>query len=1206
MKKSWFRRIVSCVLLIVCVTMFFPVPGRAEKCRQRIKVGYYESENFQKGKSDKEPKSGYSYEYLQKIAYYTGWSYEYVYGDWSELYDMFVEGKIDLMAGLSQTEEREGKMLFPKQEMGAENYFLYTDEERFFDGNKRQNWDGKRIGVIENSLMTSCVMEWARENQISPKLIYFSDFGKRDKAFAERRIDVIASTDNSITSESGLSMVAKVGESPFYLAVSTKQPELLEELNLALEKIQMGGYSFNQSLEKTYFSNTLRRKLSEDEEEWVKNHSLLVVGYMDNFLPFCGEDKNGNATGVMTEIFDEIWSRFHLKDRVKIRYVSYKDQGELYDAVNEGKVDVAFPIYLDIWNSEQNNLFQMDSIAASGIDIIFREDYTAETDKKIAINRNNRMMQEFVKKCYPSSEIHLYDSVEECLDAVLNGKVSSTLINGYRTNGILNEKMSAALNVAAVPQQFSMGMGVKKGESKLVSLLNHGLGLLDSDFVYLRTYRYGVKERGQNVEDIIQKYIVTILITLLVILGLSVFIIIVSNLYRKAVDAERELKDATYTKQTVLYSLGAAIWTMRCHPDGTITEFQNSEELRKMLGYTKEEYPDDMEFAKENIHPDDWPNIVEEDVKICKDFSETFDTQWRVRMKSGEYKWFRAVGRIAEGTDGLFYGALLDVDEQRQAELQAEEARKEKAKLEEAMNAVYRALGSAQWQRDFDREGNLTGIHLSREFIRLHGYDSYEKAPQTSEEWLEVVHPEDRDAVEKFFMVPGNRTEDNAPLSMIYRVKGPSGEYRYLKSSGQSVFRADGTVKSVYGAVMDVHEQEMAHQSMMKAIELAESANKAKTAFLFNMSHDIRTPMNAIIGFAELMELHWGDDNLTKGYLKKLKSASEFLLSLINNVLELARIESGKMTLDEKPCRMDAVVDDICNVMEGTFKKNGQQFKKELNLSHATVYADETKLREILLNVLSNAAKYTPEGGCITYTVTEEPKEEDGVVWVISTITDTGIGMSEEFLPHVFEEFSREETTANNPVVGTGLGMPIVKQLVERMQGTIEVESKLGAGSTFRILIPHRIADDITRDDNAQLTKEQMREMFADKRVLLAEDNPLNAEIAKAILRDKGFLVEHVKDGEECLKRVQEADARYFDVILMDIHMPKMNGYEATRAIRKLEDEEKANIPIFAVTANAFEEDKKEAMAAGMNGHLVKPLDVKRMMQTLAELFERE
>ena len=391
------------------------------------------------------------------------------------------------------------------------------------------------------------------------------------------------------------------------------------------------------------------------------------------------------------------------------------------------------------------------------------------------------------------------------------------------------------------------------------------------------------------------------------------------------------------------------------------------------------------------------------------------------------------------------------------------------------------------------------------------------------------------------------------------------------------------------------------------ALKKAEDASLAKTRFLNNMSHDIRTPMNVILGYAQLMEdeLKGKDLPETSEHLKKLQQSGSILLSIINNVLDMARIESGRMEIDENYARIEDIRQSLFEIFDDEAKKKNIAFHYKMNLEHEHVLTDITKVEEIFVNILSNAIKYTPAGGSIMVNIDELPCDEPGYMIVRNRVSDTGIGMSQEYLTRIFEAFTREQNTTEGKIAGSGLGMSIVKKYVDLLGGTIEVESELGKGSTFTVTLKHRIADESYYVKNHAENSETCTEILKGRKILLAEDNDLNAEIAEAILERSGLKTERVEDGIQCVNRIMEMPAGTYDIILMDIQLPKMDGYKATQTIRHLPDKDKACIPIIAMTANAFEEDKRAAIAAGMNGHIAKPIQVDKLLSTLAEVWGR-
>lgn len=414
----------------------------------------------------------------------------------------------------------------------------------------------------------------------------------------------------------------------------------------------------------------------------------------------------------------------------------------------------------------------------------------------------------------------------------------------------------------------------------------------------------------------------------------------------------------------------------------------------------------------------------------------------------------------------------------------------------------------------------------------------------------------------------------------------------------QKARKAERAARSAAGKAKDLNEK------LQIAVEKAEGANRAKTNFLNNMSHDIRTPMNAILGYNRLMRKKLTDPQLID-YQRKIEQSGSLLLSIINHVLDMARIESGKSKLDENAEVLGMIFDEAYGVFAPEAAKKEIRMKKTIAVEHRSLICDGTKIREIFVNLISNAVKYTPRGGSVKVNVNELPCEREGFARIQTVVTDTGIGMSKEYLPTIYDSFSRERNTTMGKVAGTGLGMAIVKELVTMMGGTIEVKSELGEGTTFTVTLDHKIAETRHDDRKEIASRKAAAESLADLHILLAEDNDLNAEIAMTLLEEAGLKVDRAADGIQCVSRIEKEPAGTYALILMDIQMPNMDGYKATETIRQLPDPKKAAIPIIAMTANAFEEDRKMALAKDMNGYIAKPIDPAKMLAAIQDAIEK-
>lgn len=575
-------------------------------------------------------------------------------------------------------------------------------------------------------------------------------------------------------------------------------------------------------------------------------------------------------------------------------------------------------------------------------------------------------------------------------------------------------------------------------------------------------------------------------------------------------------------------------------------------------------------------------------------------TEFRSESSGWSQAYFVAGEKNEDGSLQTVQFALRSINDEKEKQYSMQKEMRQQYAIVSALSREFQDVFLMDLDADTSVTLKLNGKVLDKDQRGARKYDA------TWDYYIKkYVHPDDADITRSVVdsrNVKRMLAERDEYIHM-YRIILPDGVHSY-----QATFRllfVDNTKQIIVGFrnIDDIiREEQQKQQVLEKALEDSKRANAAKTSFLNNMSHDIRTPMNAIMGFTELLSIHGDNKELRERYLQSIRVSEEHLLNLINNVLEMSRIESGSEIVNDELTDIELLFKNAGIIFDNEYKKHDFTVKRDFNIAHRYCIVDRTKVNEIFMNIISNSIKYTRRGGTISISVSETDSAEPGIANYKTVISDTGIGMSKEFLPHIFDSFSREKNTTESSIPGTGLGMGIVKHLVELLNGTIEVESELGKGTAITVIIPARIVEDC--EPIEQLSTEAAPERLMGKRVLLAEDNALNAEIAMELFSENGFLIERAVNGEVCVEMIAGAPNGYYDFIMMDVQMPGMNGLEATRAIRALDDEAKASIPIIAMTANAFDQDRKQALEAGMNGFVTKPIDIGVLVRTISSVVK--
>ena len=628
-----------------------------------------------------------------------------------------------------------------------------------------------------------------------------------------------------------------------------------------------------------------------------------------------------------------------------------------------------------------------------------------------------------------------------------------------------------------------------------------------------------------------------------------------------------------------------------------------------ILGWTREEIRTIFDNKFDNmLHPDD-RNLSSDYVARILDtrgHGSEKDQIYRLLGKDG-YHWVTdATTLVKSGNQTFFQGNITDFTDFVKAKEKKEQEIELQREIIEGLGKEYFSVLAVELDKDrvlSYRESGENGKIIS-DFCRKCGNRWSKIIPSYAEM---MVSDNTNGEFENQLGLETLRSQEK-DYSMTYEFKLETG-INYHQVRVAFVKKKDGTRMAVVGTRnIDslIKKERMQEEKLKKAYVAAENANKAKTEFLNNMSHDIRTPMNVILGYNHLMKSQLTESKQLD-YQKKIEQSGKLLLAIINNVLDMARIESGKIKVDENYERVGEVVDEIISTFSSEAEEKEIHLSGSMKVTHRNILCDGTKIREIYVNLVSNAMKYTPRGGNVTITVEELPCEKEGYMKVKSEIKDTGIGMSKEYLPTLFEPFSREQNTTTRRIGGTGLGMPIVKKMVDLMGGSIEVASELGKGTVFTFTLMHKIADRKFYSQKTEAAEtSEMGKNLSGKHVLLAEDNDLNAEIAVTVLEETGIVIERVEDGIQCVNRVVQMSPGTYDLILMDIQMPNMDGYKATRCIRRLDDKKKAEIPIIAMTANAFAEDRKKAFDAGMNGHIAKPIDMEKLGAVILSVLNKQ
>ena len=1187
----------------------------AKEDSEIIKVAFFELKNFQEGASDALPKSGYANDFLHRISNVTGWKYEYVYGDWQYLYKQFLKGKIDIFMGLTKSKSRLKNMDFSTHYLATEQYYIFLKKEDKTEDLKSLH--NKRIGVIQGTNIASSLEKFLKKNNIRAALVYKKTWEELKGSLENGTVNAFAGSDKFIDGVKNMEPVFLYDFAETYIAIRKGAGNVLKILDSAIASVEAEDPKFRTKLNEKYSTKAKESDLTESQKAFLAKHGNLKIGFVNKYLPFSAIDESGNVSGILIHIV-ELLKKQLKQDSLNMEWHPYETYDSLEKALKEEQIDIAFPVVNNPWHSENSELAESVVLVSSSVDLIYSGAYSDSTVSKIAVSKHSPLQKIYASYKYPNSTFIWTNSAEENLNAVLNGKANSTIFNSARTEIYLSKRKFEKLRVMHLAEGVDYSFAVKKGNVQLLGILNKGLASVHLPYLQNLMYRYTESNHSYSLYEFVREnFLIVLVLTILLTLffSFSVFIYFDEKRKKKYI---QEAHEAEVQKLNQEIFKGNVLSEERYRVINSISKIYYvtyyvdlKNETYKELASTKE-----VRQALENIlNIRDALAIMCEQllepefIKSMAEFTNLDTLNARLKDKNiitQQYKgvfsgWSEAyiitVDRDESGNLNHFLLAVRLIQEEKEKEIRLQKESLFQRNCADVLSREYPSvmLLNAKEQKVSMIKYNGKMLSQNKE-ASMHSY-------YRMWHWYagHTVFEDDRKALLSFIELENilKILKTEPECSFRYRIE-KKGKCEFLQVTFFNMFSEKGIFIFGFRNITQIIEEEIKeHQKLEQALLKAEESSKSKSSFLFNMSHDIRTPLNAILGYTKLLQRNNIHKDIRQKYTDNILMMGNYLLHLVSDILEMARLENAKAVLNESPKDISKICQDVISVARYEAEQKNIQLICDSEIQSHYVFMDETKIKQILLNILGNAIKYTPEGKRVSVHFTEEESETSGVTDFVSVIEDTGIGISKEFLPHVFDLFVRERSAVETKIEGTGLGLSIVRRLVDLMHGIIRIDSEQNKGTKVYIRIPFRK----TEAPEQKKQKIEMNETFKGKRILLTEDNDLNAEIAETFLKDFGFFVERAENGFVCINKLKESSAGYYDLILMDIQMPEMNGFEATKQIRQMANVLKANIPIIAMTANALEEDRQNAFDAGMNGHIAKPIDIKQLKEVLSSVL---
>ncbi len=1183
---------------------------------ERVKAGIFYFDGYHM--KDEEGKlTGYGIELLQTISKYSHLNFDYVGYDasWNDMLDMLENGEIDVVTSARKYPEREDKFAFSYPVGRNSTVISVLADNMEYRSGDYQSYDGMCIGLIAGSGQNDKLEEFAKEKQFSYQTKEYEDSQELVEALKDGSIDAILSS-NLRKTEDERTLDTLVTEN-FYAIVRKEDTELLEEINYAIEQMDINEGDWENSLFFKYYGpiHSPGLAFSEREKAYIQDvldgQKKITVTAIGDREPYSYVE-DGELKGIMPDYFAKVMESCGLPYEIVVP----EDRVDYYGLADTNGVDVVIDSRVSDLTTEDDLYrgFNTDPFMSVGMAKVTKKNFTGKIET-IAV-ADTQGEEPLEKDIAGDSQILYYNTREEALNAVLKGEADAAYVYTYTAQLFVNNDFTGSLQYSVVNDvSFSFQMYVRENcDHELVTILNKCLDQMPEDVLnQLITQYTSYMPHDLTFTQYMQANPGKVAVAAVVIILVAVLIL------------------------ALLY---------RIRWKGKILEA--SEESNKVL---------------------------EEQLAIVEALSRDYLNVYAVNTKENTAKVIKLEGYITPGLE-----------------------------------------------KNYEKIFSYTP--LVQQYVNDRVY------PEDQQGLLEAL------SIDKVIEKLASDMEYMGSYRILVDEEIHNYQFSYIKLEGRNSQEGFTVLAGFRNIDEIVREEQKQKQALSEALAQAQYASRAKTTFLNNMSHDIRTPMNAIIGFTSLAATHIDNKDIMQNYLDKIMTASKHLLSLINDVLDMSRIESGKVRISEEEVSLPEILHDLKTIVQSDVKAKQFEFYIDtLDVINETIISDKLRLNQVLLNILSNSMKYTKAGGVVSVRIIQTDSDPEGYASYQFRIKDNGIGMSEEFLKHLFEPFEREQTATMSGIQGTGLGLAITKNIIDMMNGTVEVESEVGKGTEFIVSFRFRTVDQpqetehleklenlhalIVDDDintcmsvskmlssvgmNSDWTTqgkeavaraefaieenkpysvyiidwlmpdmngievvrrirkvigdtatiiiltaydwsdieaeakeagvtafcskpiflselrqiltapyrepekepeiEEIKEFFTGKKILLVEDNEINQEIAQEILGNAGLIIDTVGDGSEAVDTIKNVAPGTYDLILMDIQMPVMDGYEATRQIRALEDAARASVPIVAMTANAFDEDKQKALEAGMNGHVAKPIDIPQLMDTLKEVL---